>query len=118
MTAAERSREATVRNQARRDMYGDESAFFKWCGQCFEDKALNMFHKDGKRMFGRKGRCKACLLEDSRLGHSNKGEKSTAKNADQVVEPAAMGEPAPKATEDARDEKCEGAHQVNVGVIV
>jgi hypothetical protein len=101
MTAAERSREATVRNQARRDagyLEGEEVSF-KWCSQCFEDKTLNMFHKDAKRMFGRKGRCKACLSEDARFDQLT---KSTKMKTEEAVEPIADDEQMMDGNEDKK----------------
>jgi hypothetical protein len=74
LTAAERSKEATRRNQVRRDVEGD-AATSKWCTQCFEDKELDDFfngpstgEQDRSRgnIFHRVADCKACRSENRR----------------------------------------------------
>jgi hypothetical protein len=64
-TAAERSKEATRRNKARRDDEGDV-ATSKWCTQCFEDKELDEFFNGSNsngNIFNRVADCKECRSE-------------------------------------------------------
>jgi hypothetical protein len=61
MTAAERTHEATRRNQVRREANGEgQGASSKWCSKCLQDLALDEFYKSSGKIFGRQGQCRAC----------------------------------------------------------
>jgi hypothetical protein len=76
MTLADRTQEAKQRNQARRDSEGT-AATSKWCGTCFEDKALDDFKKAATSFFGRRAHCKACLPSE-KIERTNDDKKAGA----------------------------------------
>jgi hypothetical protein len=77
------SREAVRRNKARRDAEG-ETATFKYCSGCFEDKELAKFHEHHSQIFKRQGHCKTCASRNrpSRAGVHRKLKAAAERKAD------------------------------------
>jgi Skp family chaperone for outer membrane proteins len=71
---SERSRQATRRNTARRDVEG-ETPSSKWCTKCLADKKLDDFPLGTSYISGRQSMCRPCLSEKRRLAKSKKDER-------------------------------------------
>jgi hypothetical protein len=105
LTAAERSKEATRRNQARRDTEGD-AATSKWCTQCYEDKDLDAFFNGSNsngNIFNRVADCKECRSKFRRIQRTqNKKVKIEASKEESVTGKAELEREASKMMADKR----------------
>jgi hypothetical protein len=86
MTTSERALECNRLNKTRHQLEGDR-ATSKWCTLCFEDLALDMFHrKANSKMFGRMSQCKACrtkkrMMDDEEEDTETDDDEESTNNA-------------------------------------